>query len=192
MTSKRSFSTGVLSAVLVAATLHSVPAQAQSGEAQFEVTGTSTVRGWTCPVDGALEVTPGQASDPLPGFPNGVNAATVTVQVREFECPDEEMNEHLQEAMESAEHPEIVFELQEYSLEGETAQASGSITIHGETKPLTLDIELVESPNGIRGVGETEINMTDFGVTPPSVFLGLLNVGEVVTIKFDAPLPAAE
>lgn len=29
---------------------------------------------------------------------------------------------------------------------------------------------------------------TEFGVTPPSVMLGLLNVGEVVTIDFDAPL----
>lgn len=102
-------------AVLVAASSSSTPAAAQSAPAQFEVSGTSTVRGWMCPVEGAVEMTPGQSSDPLPGFPNGLRSVTVTVQVREFECPEEQMNEHLQEAMESPEHPQIVFELREYS-----------------------------------------------------------------------------
>lgn len=137
-----------------------------------------------------MEATPGQSSDPLPGFPNGLQTVTVTVQVQDFECPDEQMNEHLQEAMEAPEHPEIVFELQEYSLEGDNAQASGQITIHGVTKPVALEIELVESADGTRGIGQTQVNMTDFGVTPPSVWLGLLNVGDVVTIDFDAPLPS--
>ena len=176
-------------AVLVAASSNSTPTEAQSARAQFEVSGTSTVRGWMCPVEGAVEMTPGQSSDPLPGFPNGLQSVTVTVQVQEFECPDEQMNEHLQEAMESPEHPQIVLELQEYSLAASTAEASGSITIHGVTKPITLEIQLVESADGVRGVGQTEVDMTEFGVTPPSVWLGLLNVGEVVRIDFDAPLP---
>ena len=139
-----------------------------------------------------MEATAGQSSAPLPGFPNGVSAVTVTVQVQEFECPEEEMNEHLQEAMEASAHPEIVVELQEYSLADGTAEASGTITIHGVTRPIALEIELVDSPDGVRGVGEAEIDMTEFGVTPPSVFLGLMNVGEVVTIEFDALLPSSE
>ena len=180
----------VVLAALVTVGMNSTPTEAQSGTAQFQVSGTSTVRGWLCPVEGAMEATPGQSSDPLPGFPNGLQTVTVTVQVQDFECPDEQMNEHLQEAMEAPEHPEIVFELQEYSLEGDNAQASGQITIHGVTKPVALEIELVESADGTRGIGQTQVNMTDFGVTPPSVWLGLLNVGEVVTIDFDAPLPS--
>ena len=139
-----------------------------------------------------MEATPGQSSDPLPGFPSGLNSVKVTVQVYEFECPEEDMNGHLQEAMEASEHPEIIFELQQYSMAGDTAEASGTIMIHGVTKSITFEIELVESSGGVRGIGQTEINMTEFGVTPPSVWLGLLNVGEVVTIKFDAPLPSSE
>ena len=190
MTKDRSTLIAIVLIVLVAASLSSTSTQAQSARAQFEVSGTSTVRGWTCPVEGAVEATPGESSDPLPGFPNGLQSVTVTVQVQEFECPEEQMNEHLQEAMESSDHPAIIFELQEYSLTGDAAEASGAITIHGMTKPITLAIELVESADGVRGVGQTEVNMTEFGVTPPSVWLGLLNVGEVVTIDFDAPLPS--
>ena len=190
MTKDRRTLLAIALAVFVAASLSPTPTRAQSAQAQFEVSGTSTVRGWTCPVEGVVEATPGQSSDPLPGFPSGLNSVTITVQVQEFECPEEQMNEHLLEAMEALEHPEIVVELQEYSLAGDTAEASGTITIHGVSKPITLAIELVESADGVRGVGETEINMTEFEVTPPSVWLGLLNVGEVVTIEFDAPLPS--
>ncbi len=190
MTKLLSALTAIALAVLVVASLSSTPTEAQSARAQFEVSGTSTVRGWSCPVEGAMEASPGQASDPLPGFPSGLQSVTVTVQVQEFECPEEQMNEHLLEAMEAPEHPEIVFELQEYSVTDDTAEASGSITIHGVTKPITLEIALVKSADGVRGVGQTEVDMTEFGVTPPSVWLGLLNVGEVVTIDFDAPLPS--
>lgn len=178
--------------LIVAASLTASSARAQGAGAQFEVSGTSTVRGWSCPVEGVMEATPGQSSDSLPGYPNGLSSVKVTVRVDDFQCPEDEMNEHLREAMEVADHPEIIVELEEYSLAGNTAEASGSITIHGETKPLALEIELVESEDGVRGVGETDVNMTEFGVTPPSVWLGLLNVGEVVTIAFDAPLPSAQ
>lgn len=83
--------------VLVVASSSATPAEAESARARFEVSGTSTVRGWMCPVEGAVEMTPGQSSDPLPGFPNGLQSVTATVQVQEFECPEEQMNEHLQE-----------------------------------------------------------------------------------------------
>ena len=176
--------------VFVMVSIVAMPTHAQSVRAELEVSGTSTVRGWTCLVEGAMEATVGESSAALPGLPSGLSSVMVTVQVEEFECPEEEMNEHLREAMEVAEYPQIVFLLQEYSLDGDTAEASGTITIHGTTNPITFEIELVESSEGMRGVGEAELNMAEFGVTPPSVFLGLLNVGEVVTIEFDAPLPS--
>ena len=54
---------------------------------------------------------------------------------------------------------------------------------------MTFEIQLVESPDGVRGVGQTSITLSDFGITPPSLWRGMLNVGDVVEIKFDAPLP---
>ena len=72
------------------------------------------------------------------------------------------------------------------------AEATGPMTILGTTNPITFDIQLVQSADGMRGVGEAELDMTDYGVTPPSVWLGMLNVGEIVTIKFETPLPGSE
>jgi polyisoprenoid-binding protein YceI len=81
--------------------------------------------------------------------------------------------------------------LQQYTVADDTAAATGTITIHGVTQPISLDIELTDSPEGTRGIGQTEIDMTAFGLTPPSLWGGLLSVGEMVQIQFDAPMPSA-
>lgn len=182
----------VVLAVLVSANVLSPTMRARGMRAQFEVSGTSTVRGWSCLVDGEMETTPGESSDPLPGFPRGLSSVKVTVQVDDFQCPEDEMNKHLREAMEVASYPYLVFELERYSINADKAEASGTITIHGEMQPIAFQIGLVESSDGIVGIGKTEIDMTKFGVTPPSVWLGLLNVGNMVTIDFNAPLPSGE
>ena len=101
------------------------------------------------------------------------------------------MVEHLREAMDEPEYPEIVYRLESYTLaNGNTAEAEGTMTIHGTARPIRLDIEIVESGDGARATGETSIDMTEFGVERPAVWGGLLKVGAVVRIKFEAPLPA--
>lgn len=180
--------TAVLGAALLSATL-----SGQGPAAQFTISGTSTVRGWTCPAEGAMDVTPATASEPLPGFPNGLQTVRITVPVKAITCPEEQMIEHLRETMDEPQHPEIVYELESYRFTSDdSAVASGTLAIHGMTKPVTFEIQLVESPEGVRGVGQTSINLSDFGITPPSLWRGMLNVGDAVEIKFDAPLPRSE
>ena len=173
-------------AALVAALLLTSPAGAQQATAHFEISGTSTVRGWTCPAEGAMEITPG-SGEPVPGFPNGVQSVAITVQVRDIECPEEQMIEHMREAMEAPAHPEITYRLEQYRFTSEaTAVASGNITIHGETKPISFEIEVDRAAGGVRGVGRTALKLSDFGVTPPSLWGGLLNVGDDIEVKFEA------
>ena len=87
------------------------PATAQQSPVDFTVSGTSTIRGWTCSVQGTAQVTPG-SSTPAPGFANGVETATLTVPVNAFDCPNDDMTEHLLEAMKADEFAEITFELE--------------------------------------------------------------------------------
>ena len=51
-----------------------------------------------------------------------------------------------------------------------------------------FDVRLVESPDGVRTEGETQIDLTDFSVAPPKLWRGLLKVGKVVRVQFDAVL----
>ena len=160
------------------------PAAAQQSRIEFTVSGTSTVRGWTCSVGGTAQVSPG-SSAPAPGFATGVQSATLTVPVADFECPDEEMTEHLLEAMKPTEFAEITFRLESYDPSSEGAEASGALTIQGVTKPVTFPISLVPSGAGVQIAGDLRLDMTDHGVEPPVVLLGLLRVRPDIRIEFE-------
>ena len=167
-----------------------VRAQAQDSAPRFTISGTSTVRAWSCPAQGVLKVTPGKSSPPVPGFPNGVQSATITVPVKAIECEEEQMREHLREALKEKTYPQIVYQLVQYTMTGPgAARATGKMTITGVTKPIDFDVKLVASPQGVRTVGETSIDMTQFNVAPPVIWQGLLKVGKDVRIRFDAVLP---
>lgn len=160
------------------------PAAAQPSTVEFTVSGTSTVRGWTCAVVGTTEVTPG-ASTPAPGFADGVQAATLTVPVADFECPDEEMTEHLMDAMKPDEFASITFRLQSYEATSGGAEASGDLTIQGVTRPVRFPIALLPSGTGAEIAGELRLDMTEYGVEPPVVLLGLLRVRPEIRIQFE-------
>ncbi len=166
---------------------------AQDSAPQFTLSGTSTVRAWSCPAQGIMTVTPGRASEPAPGFPTGVQTVAITVPVKAIECEEEDMREHLREALNEPTHPEIVYQLEQYTLTGNnTAQTTGTITIAGVTRPIQFDVRLTPSSQGMRSVGETTIDMTEFNITPPSLWLGMLNVGKIVRVRFEAVLPPSD
>ena len=160
------------------------PAAAQQSTVEFTVSGTSTVRGWTCSVVGTAEVTPG-SSTPASGFAAGVQSATLTVPVADFECPDEEMTEHLFEAMQPAEFAEITFQLERYDASPQGADASGALTIQDVTKAVSFPISLTASGAGVEIAGEVQLDMTEYGVEPPVVMLGLLRVRPQIRIEFE-------
>ena len=165
------------------ALLQGAPAAAQKSRVDFSVSGRSTIRGWTCSVSGTAQVTPG-ASQPVPGFDAGVQTATLTVPVNDFECPDDEMKGHLLEAMRADEFAEITFRLESYEVSGRQAQATGTLTILDATKPVTFPISLSPSGAGVEIEGELRLDMTTYGVEPPVVMLGLLRVRPQITIEF--------
>ena len=160
------------------------PAAAQQSTVDFTVSGTSTVRGWTCSVSGTAQVTSG-SSAPAPGFAAGVQSATLTVPVADFECPDDTMTEHLMDAMKPAEFSEITFQLDSYEASSGGATASGALTIQGVSMPVSFPISLTPSGAGVAIAGEVGIDMTEYGVEPPVVLLGLLRVGPEIRIQFE-------
>lgn len=161
------------------------PAAAQPGTVDFTVSGTSTVRGWTCSVQGTAAVTPGGGSAPAPGFADGVQAAMLTVPVADFTCPDETMTEHLLEAMHPDRFAEITFRLDGYDVSGGGAEAAGDLTIQAVTRPVSFPITLAPTGSGVRIMGELQLDMTDYGVDPPVVLLGLLRVRPQIRIEFE-------
>ena len=183
--SRRSVSLRFVTVVSVGlALLAGSPAAAQQSTVEFTVSGTSTVRGWTCSVRGTAQVRSG-SSTAAPGFGTGVQSATLTVPVGDFECPDETMTEHLLEAMKPAEFAAITFRLESYEASSDGAEASGTLTIQDVTKPVSFPISLTPSGAGVEIAGELGLDMTEYGVEPPVVLLGLLRVRPQIRIEFE-------
>ncbi len=182
---------GITPGLAIALCAALVVVQAQSAAAQqpnvdFTVSGTSTIRGWTCAVRGVMAVTPGTGSSQpaAPGFANGVQSATITVPVKAFTCPDDEMTQHLFDAMKPDKFSEIVFRLDRYEATGGRAQATGTLTIMGSTQAISLPVVLKASDKGVQIEGNTRLDMTKYGVEPPVVMLGLMKVGPQIRIEF--------
>lgn len=177
---------GVRAAVVVAAFVLSQPtgAAAQS-TIDFTVTGTSTVRGWTCAAQGVMALTGGSASSaPVPGIDGGVPTATVTVPLKAFKCPNDEMTEHLNQAMKSDKFSDIVFKLEKYEVAAGKGQASGTMTIVGNSQPIVVPVMLRPAAGGVEIEGDTRLDMTKYGVDPPVVMMGLMKVGPQIRIQF--------
>ncbi len=156
---------------------------AQQSAVEFTVSGSSTIRGWTCSVTGTAQVTVG-SSTPVRGFSDGIQEATLTVPTNDFVCPDDEMREHLLEAMRADEFPEIIFRLEGYEASGQGAVTTGTLTILDDTKEESFPLSLTPSGSGVRIEGELLLDMTTYGVEPPVVMLGLLRVRPEIRIQF--------
>jgi polyisoprenoid-binding protein YceI len=166
--------------------LYSTPATAQS-DIDFTVSGTSTIRGWTCTVTGSAEVTAGSGGA-APGFANGVQAATLTVPVSDFACPNEEMTEHLLTALRPDDFAEIAFQLESYETSRQGAEATGTLTILDTSQPVTFPVSLTPSGQGVAIEGDVRLDMTTYGVEPPVVMLGLMQVRPQIRIQFTGTL----
>jgi polyisoprenoid-binding protein YceI len=169
--------------------LQAQAASAQQPNVDFTVSGTSTIRGWTCTARGVLAATPASgAAAALPGFANGVQSATLTVPVKAFTCPNAEMTEHLLEAMKAAQFQEIVYRVERYDVTGAQVQAHGTMTITGTSLPVSVPVTVKASGDTVQLEGNTRLDMTKYGVQPPVVMLGMLKVGPQIRIEFKGAL----
>jgi polyisoprenoid-binding protein YceI len=161
------------------------PSEAQQANVDFTVSGTSTIRGWTCTAKGVIAVTPGTGNAiPVPGFARGVESATVTVPVKTFTCPNSEMTEHLLQALKAEKFPQIVYSVDKYDAKDSQLQATGTLTIIDVKKGVGLPITLRAAAAGVEVEGNARLDMTAFGVEPPVVMGGLLKVGPQIRIHF--------
>jgi polyisoprenoid-binding protein YceI len=84
--------------------------------------------------------------------------------------------------LESARYPEIVFQSTRVERSGRDSwKVNGNLTLHGITKPLTLDV--LRENSGY--VGTVRIKQTEFGIQPIRVGGGLVTVKNELDIRFE-------
>jgi len=89
-----------------------------------------------------------------------------------------------------AQFPEIHFQSTSVVSKGPALwEVSGNLTLHGQTRPLTIKV----TANGSRYNGQTTLRQRDFGIEPVSLFGGTVKIKDEIRIEFDiqtTPAPA--
>lgn len=127
---------------------------------------------------------------------HGKVSINVEIPVYKLDCGKKAMNKDMFEALQAEKHPRITYSLDEaqfvnivkdeHDVEWMNIYTTGVINVAGVNKDIEVNIlGKVLDNNRFHVKGEKELDMTEFGVTPPKALMGLIKAKENITIKFD-------
>lgn len=156
--------------------------------------GTTNVNKFTCDCEDQfvfqeLEVEVGDAAS---RFQN----ARLGMTTRKFNCKNGKMDRDLQKALKAEEHPKILIELLEARHKPEhlnnpeagwfDVEAKVNLTITNVTKVKRIKAQARRiSENQFALKGSEAVQMTEFGIDPPTAMFGLIKVDDLITFHFD-------
>ena len=121
---------------------------------------------------------------------NNISGITFSVPVKDIISDESNlMDKKAHDALKENKSPEITFKQQSLeSLNSANGQVSGKVkgnlTIAGKTKPVTISFSGKVLNNTLQITGSMPINMSDFGIEPPTAMLGALKTGDAVTLNY--------
>ncbi len=167
--------------------------RAQTPSGALAISGSSTVRDWTCR-ETQVDAAHGSAGEAA-AAPSRVQ---LSFPVGAIDCGDDGMNDHLRQALKASRYPTITFGLPDSEVARALAagpvpvRVHGELTIAGETRPVQTDVTVRRAPGqGLQVEGEQSLRMSDYGVKPPVLMMGLLKVRDLVHVAFKVFVHAA-
>lgn len=205
-----SIGTLALAAMLVAATLTTaqvVPATSAGhvpdqrpavvvASAKVTLSGTSNILDWRASTDNALTRNVRITND-LPGGdffwvgvvqPGAVESFDVVVPIAALTSERDEFTADMHVALKAAQYPEIVFSLTRLERKPGGANAFGVLRVAGVEKAIVLPLVTTLRHGQMLVLGQVQLDMTDFGITPPTAMMGVLKTDPKVTIRFETTL----
>ena len=179
---------GTLLAVAAGAAQAQAPAPRMPLESNVKLwlDGSSTVRGFKCnAVDVTANVLTDAANAASADVADLVAQASFKIPVAKIDCGNGTMNGHLRKALKSDVAPDIAFVLENYQVKGTTATINGTLEIAGKRNAVQIPATVEEEAGGVRVRALKLIDMTEWGVKPPSLMMGTMKVKPTVSINFD-------
>lgn len=151
--------------------------KSDASSSSIKVLGTSNVHDWESAV---TEFTAqGTVAD------NVINGLKVSVPVKALSSGKSIMDEKSFEALKGSQYPTITFAADQLKISGTKITGSGKLTMAGVTKAITIEAESKSAvAAGVTVKGQVAVDMTQFGIEPPTAMFGSLKTSEKVTIEF--------
>lgn len=128
---------------------------------------------------------------------NKVQSLNVEIPVRSIKSGEKGMDTKTYEAFNESKYPTISFQLVDASslqISGDDINAlvTGNLTMAGTTRKISFKTIGKKIKAGVYEFkGSVALKMTDFKMKPPTAMLGVMKVGDAITLKFDVNLEGA-
>ena len=141
---------------------------------------------------GQLERADGAAQN---GLRVNAQGLTFIIPVAGLNSGDSTLDEHMAEAFKAAKFPEIRGTLKSYEArtgpdDSHIVNTSIELTVAGQTKTLPVTATVVVTGEEVRIKGEKQLLMSDFGIDPPTMMLGVVKTADEIVVRFDLKLKA--
>ena len=165
--------------------------------ATLSLSGTSTMHPYTVTTKSLKVVTATATSADVQGLlqPGAVQGFELQIPVNTFTSDRDGLTKQMFKAMKADKHPTITFRLGSYTVEaaagGATIKPTGTLTVAGVERPIDLLLEVKEEAGRLHVRGTRDLLMTEFGIKPPTMFMGMLKTADKVTVTFELQLALA-
>ncbi len=177
-----------------------------TSDSRVSISGRASIGSWECdtsdihatiaPGPRVVAFALGQALNAQAGASPALPDARIMIPVASLRCDKPGMRADLLRALRHERAPEIIFQLIAVdSLERAESSASwpayrviarGELQLAGETRPLVITASVQqESATRFRVLARQTLRMSDFAITPPTAFFGLIRAENTVEISFD-------
>ncbi len=120
-----------------------------------------------------------------------VEKLSVQIPVKSIKSAEKLMDTKTYEAFNAEKNPNISFQLTDATsvkLSSKEIEATviGNLTMAGTTKKIVFKATGVSTKQGLfEFKGSIPLKMTDFKMSPPTAMMGMMRVGDVITLKYD-------
>src|SRR5688572_10790614 len=168
------------------------------GASRVSIAGTSNIHAYSASTS-ALRVTRVKLASTVAGptfwdevvKPGVLEAFEIAIPAATLASDKEGLDKNMHKALKVREHADITFRLLRLEPRGGAPGALrgvGVLSVAGVPREVALQITTTRKDAGLAVHGQIALLMTDFGITPPKVMLGMLKTDPKVTITFETVL----
>ncbi len=161
----------------------------KTNEAQstMSISGTSTLHDWEITAESFTgELNIDRFTDSI-----DIKNLNLAIPVKSLKSGKSAMDRNTYKALKSETHKTIEYTLirvtkqERVSADELQLHTLGTLTVAGQGETLNIPLRAKLSKAGVSFSGSTELNMTQFGVEPPSFIFGTVSTGDRITIQFN-------
>ncbi len=118
--------------------------------------------------------------------------AQLRIAVEDFDCGMRQMTSEMMDLLNEEKYPHLSVTVLSVKKKGHIHESLARFTIAGVSRDYRLPLTAKQSGEWTYVVGIQAINIHDFGLTPPTKFLGAVRVNEIIEVEFNLILKIIE